>query len=311
MKPTELIKNINESIISKKYKFKTFPYKNFKKSCLIYKKGEYGIFYVIDNDGNSFVIKVINDYFINEVELPISIYIKTYASHIPNLLHFEDVYVDVNPINIPLFSNKNNKLTIPICKNNNIRDVFVDIDGTYAYYMTKACSYNLGYYLGKHGGSLSYDTFVFFTFQLLVALQTLHRLGIWHKDIKTSNILICNINKTYDNIKYKYNNKSWTLPYKDSDYRIIKLLDYGESVIVDDIITPCSDFKYEVNVSLYNVIRTMWNKVLHEKNINMYNNLMKQIKECDTSILDIMLNAEIFNSYINDGNNSEVVNLLT
>jgi len=271
-----------------------FPSELFEKSCLIYKKGSYGIFYLTGKDGNFYTVKVTTD----PNEIKINEYIKRNTDN-PNILIVKGIYTDTSPIYNPLFSNKYNKLENPICKDLKVEEIFSrNLSYNYFYYLTEACLYNLGYYLGAFSGSLTYQEFVNYTFEILSSLQTLHSLNIWHRDIKAANFLICQ-DKDFNSVKYILDDKSWKI--SNINNRYIKLIDFGESVIVENVTNPCKDFQYEVNVALKNVIQLMWRKVEDKsEHEDEYNDLIDRMKNCETSLSDIILNVKIFDNLISD-----------
>lgn len=289
LKPNEWLKKIETEFL-----LKSFPYSDYSKSCLIYSKGNYGIFLLEDKNKERFTVKVkIGEYLY--FEETIALYIKYFASHIPNLLHVENIYKGPNPSTMKLFY-KPEKID-DNCKDINLHKIFSH-GREFLYYLTKACNYNLGYYFGpKSGGSLTYNAFVGFSFQLSVALQTLHRLGVWHRDIKPANILVCKseISKNNKYIRYNYKNiKSWTLSYDILEDRDFKIIDYGESQVLNEVENPCTTFSYEVSVSFYNIITLMWKKVTDKKNEDLYEDFINRLKNCTTNINDIMFEAPIF-----------------
>ena len=270
-----------------------FPTELFSKSCLIYKKGTYGIFYLEGKDGKYYTVKVTLD--TNEVN--INKYIKENAGNNPNLLIVKGIYYDKSPIYLSLFSDKNNKLVNPVCKNLEVEKIFSK--NTYlkhVFYLTEACLYNLGFYLGTYGGRLSYQEFVNYTFEMFSALQTLHSLNIWHRDIKPANFLICE-DKDINSVKYIFAERSWKV--NNIDNKFIKLIDFGDAII-QEVTNPCIEYQYEVNVALLNVIRLMWIKINDEKNNIEYEDLIERVKNCQTSLLDIMLNAKIFDKLVSE-----------
>jgi len=160
MEPTVWLKKI-----AKEYKLKKFPFDDYKQSCLIYSKGDYGIFLLERNDGERFTVKVKNNLYL-DYESEISLYIKYFASHIPNLLHVENIYSGENPFSKNLFKTPK-KLDITCKDVKEPEKIF--IEKFYSYYLTKACYFNLGYYFGpKNKGELTYNAFVGFSFQLLL-----------------------------------------------------------------------------------------------------------------------------------------------
>lgn len=300
MKPTDLVLELS------KEKLKSFPSTSFSKSCLRYTKKLYGIFLLEDYIGKKYNVKVFEKH--SNQEIPISLYIKKFASHIPNLLHPLNVYSGENPMYYNLF--REDRLENPVCVDKNIRDIFT-YNGDYSYYLTDNCSYNLNYYLGKGKGILTYDTFVGWVFSLLVAIQTLHRLGIWHHDIKLANILVCDseISKNYSNITYIYddgvNSRSWTLNYKDLKNIDLKIIDYGDSRVVDDITNSCEDFSNEISIALVAVLDIMWKKVIDkdQEKEEKYFDLKNKLKNCSTTIIEPMFNSKIFDSLISESSN--------
>ena len=314
MKPTQWIEKFQDDLRKMNSPFMAG---NFKESCLIHSKGGYGIFLLEDYNGKRYTVKV--TYFGDNLEIPVGLYVKQFASSIPNLLHVEGVYKGGNPLGYPLFTK--NVLNDTGCKKEDLVSIFTERQRTdkYFYYLTKACSYNLGYYFGTMKGTLTFNAFVGFSFSLLVGLQTLHRLGVWHRDLGTRNVLMCksDIANKYSNIRYTYNdgtnNKTWTLSYKDLENRDMKLIDYGEASVMDDITDHCLKFKNEVSVSLVLLLDTMWRRVIDktDEREKQYADLKSRLKACTTTILDPMLNSEIYDSISNiSSNNTYDVELL-
>lgn len=319
MKPSEWLQKILDET-----KFKEFPVQQFSKSCLLYFKRDYAIFLMESIENKFYTVKIQASYgrmiarAYNNKELAIGLYIKKFASHIPNILHVKEIFLGNNPNSYPLFTRE--VLKIPNCKKGDIREIYPSIGEKeeFSYYVMEACNYNLNYYLGLGKGVLSYEAFLGFSFGLLVGLQTLHRLGIIHRDIKAPNILLCNstISKEYENIKYIYNGnltKTWTIPYLVLNNVDIKIIDFGESEIIDkDIINECKLFKNEISVALVQVFKLMWSKVVN-KNERMEVNylfLIDALQNCSSSLIEIMF-LPVFDIFSNElSTKSYTVNLL-
>jgi len=294
-----------------------FPTEKFDKSCLIYMKNDYGIFLVTGKDGQNYTIKV-NTYLGNvSDEVVTALYIQKNVDN-PNLLLPEAIYVGRPPFVYPLFDNENYRLQLKECKSTNLRSIFKE-HLTYTYYITKACLYNLGYYLGTHKGTLTYKAFVAFSFQILAALQSLHNIKVWHRDIKPQNILICNselVKDGYNGISYIFGTerkegKVWTIKYEDTEGRDVKIIDYGESYVMkEDTTTPCLTFEYEVTVATVSVFNVMWNKVIDkDPELSKYDQLISLLKNCKTSIFDVLQNAEIYSQLLYETEGSYKVNI--
>ncbi len=306
MKSLDKMKNIEMRI-----NISDFPQEKFDKSCLIYNKSTYGIFLVTGKDGENYTVKVsMGNGPILSDEIIIAFYIKEKLGDMPNLLVPENVYLGKNPINYPLFNNSNNRLNLSQCKVVTLNNIFFSKEIEYNYYVTKACLYNLGYYLGTHKGLLSYKAFVVFSFQILTALQSLHKIGIWHRDIKTQNVLVCDSDiakKGYRGITYVINDVSWTVKYKDTDDRDLKVIDYGESIIMSDFENPCLKFSYEVTVAVVNIFNVMWAKVF-DKGL-YFEELISSLRDCKTSIVDVITGAPIYKKLKYDDPQTFRVNL--
>lgn len=284
-----------------------FPSQKFEKSCLLYTKNNYGIFYLTGNDGNNYTVKIMEHYGTLNPEIQMNLYIKKYASHIPNLLMYEGIYKDINPNRFSLFSNKIEKSG---CKDYKIEKIFT-YNHDYTYFLTKACLYNLGFFFGTYKGKISYQIFINYTFEIMIGLQTLHSLNIWHRDLKPANILLCEYNKitNYKSTKYVYGDKSWVIFHIDNKY--MKIIDFGESIIAENVSSNhCQEFRYEVNVGLLNIIQIMWKNIDGDKNIDNYEDLIAMIKNCKTNVLDIILNVKLFDNLISDKNTDLTVKML-
>ena len=325
LKPSQWLKKLLNEIT-----FKPFPVDTFSKSCLIYFKRDYGIFILQSKDKVYYTVKIqlyfesagIIEY--NTQELLIGLYLKKFAKDIPNLLHVQEIYIGKNPNSYPLFIR--DPLQLSNCKNADLREIYPvnrRRDEVFSYYMMETCNYNLNYFLGVNKGTLSYETFLGYSFGLLVGLQTLHRLGIIHRDMKTANILLCNskIAKEYSNIKYIYKNsqgrqKTWTIPYSLLNDMDIKIIDFGEAEIIDtDITNECQMFKNEISVALVEILNTMWKKVIDKDNTkeNNYLILSNNLRNChidsNNTLVEIMF-SPIFNIFQKDSPNSYHVHLL-
>ena len=315
--------------------FKSFPLNMFSKSCLIYFKRDYGIFILQSKDKVYYTVKVqlysetagMIDY--NNQELLIGLYLKKFASGIPNLLHVQEIYLGKNPNSYPLFIR--DPLQLSNCKNADLREIYPvnrRRDEVFSYYMMETCNYNLNYFLGVNKGTLTYETFLGYSFGLLVGLQTLHRLGVIHRDMKTANVLLCNskIAKEYANIKYIYTSsaslssnklqKSWTIPYSVLNNMDIKIIDFGEAEIIDtDITNECQMFKNEISVALVEILNTMWKKVIDKDKAkeNNYLILSNNLRNChmdSTNTLVEIMFSPIFDIFRKEEENSYHVHLL-
>jgi serine/threonine protein kinase len=298
--------------ISSEFKELRFPEEDFDKSCLIYTKNNYGIFLVTSRDGQVYTIKV-NAYLrVPSFEIENALYIKEKVGNMPNLLLPEAIYVGRNPSSYSLFREEKNRLKLKECKNANLREIFNE-NLSHSYYVTKACLYNLGYYLGANKGTLTYKAFVAFSFQILAALLSLHNINVWHRDIKTQNILICksDIAKSYSSISYiGKEGKVWTIDYADTDGRDVKIIDYGESLIEKEVKNPCTEFDFEVTVATVSVLNFMWSKVTDKLGKEgEYNELINLLKNCKTSIYDVLQNARIFEGLLYSDERSYKVDL--
>lgn len=293
--------------------YKDFPANLFKKSCIIYKKGDYGIFLLEDLNGEKYTAKILYYPAPLKGEIEISLYIKEFAAHIPTFLLPNYIYVGDSPINYPLFnSNRDNNMSLS-CKPYNIRDIFFGSYNPttgrkirYTYYITKACQYNLAQYFGMFKKTIDYNTFVKFTFEFLIGIQTLYTLGIWHNDVKAANLLVCQDNNSYvyifPNGERRFISSSSMSAEEEtkSNNQCIKIIDFGESKIVDNLDNNkvCKMFMNEINVAVTSILNLMWSKttVINNKNEEIkYNKLISSLKSCETDLISVILNAELFN----------------
>src|SRR5437867_3249650 len=129
-----------------------FDQEKYKGSCLIYSKGSYGIFLVMGLDDKAYVIKVVLGGYQGreDNETAIALYLLKFLkkNEFPNLMLPEGIYEGENPVYYTLFRGKDKKLNLPQCKELDVAKVFPNTRWNYNYYVTKACSYNLGYYFG-------------------------------------------------------------------------------------------------------------------------------------------------------------------
>lgn len=286
--PTEYLQDFED--LYKKI-IKPFPINNFVDSCLIYSKRIYGIFLLVDTNNDKFIVKVTT--FGGDTEVPISLYIKQFASHIPNILHSIDIYRDKSPAKIPLFLKS--ELSDRSCKDQDITKIF--IEHTYSYYLTKACEANLGAYLGKLKNTISYNQFVGYSFQVLVGVQTLHRLGILHRDIKPANFIICNSDINTEYILYNYNNKRcWVFSHDKLEGKFMKLIDFGESIVYNNI---GPEFRSEIQVQLVTIIKLMWKYVTNKDDEShiVYQELIHNLKN-NTNLVEVMFVSSIYETNI-------------
>jgi hypothetical protein len=293
------------------FKEERFSAERFDKSCLIYTKNNYGIFLVTGRNGENYTIKVTMYLGHLEEEVVTAIYISKKNLNMPNLLLPEAIYIGEAPSYYPVFNHEKNRLKIKECKNIDLKTIFKE-NLTYTYYITKACMYNLGYYLGVHKGVLTYKAFVAFSFQILAAIQSLHNIGVWHRDIKPQNILICNSDfvKNYYHISYTKDGKTWTINYEDTEGRDMKIIDYGESFVIKDITNPCISFEYEVTVATVSVFNVMWSKVVDKSgNERKFDKLIFLLKNCRTGIFQVLQDAEIYDDLRYEDDRSYKVNI--
>lgn len=287
-----------------------FPADYYKISCLIYSKGNYGIFLLKDWTGKFAVVKVIY-FYDNMVESSLGLYIKDKAGNVPNLLHPEQIYKGDNPKRYRVFQNLN--LQNNVCKKDaDIKKIFIQ-DDLYAYYVTQLCAFNLQAYLGREKKKLTYYQFVAFTFELLIALQTLYKIGVFHRDVKAANVLICDTDLEDTSVVYQTDKGlRRVIDYEKSEYKYIKLADFGESILQDSI-TPCMDFNNEIKIALVGTIDYMWRNTLNQENPELYQLLVENLKGCQTDLYDIIERSNIFDILVGQNKNNEnakIVNLL-
>lgn len=320
MTPSEWIKKIH----SENY-YREFPMEMFRKSCLIYKKNDYGIFLLEDMNGEKYTAKVLYYPAPLAGEVEISLYIKEVlelnkaldGEIIPTFLLPDYIYVGRTPLDYPLFNQMKDNNLSTACKSYDIRDIFFGGSGSikdtyektknrfkYVYYLTKACQYNLAQYFGVLKKTISYQTFVKFAFEFLVGMQTLYSLGIWHKDIKSPNILVCVSSVSYVYL-FPNGERRFISSKGPEDNKVIKIIDFGEAKIYDTTDrnnTPCKLFMDEINFSVISILNLMWSKTVfsskddENKDIAQvkYNNLVSSLKACDTDLIPVLLNSDIF-----------------
>ncbi len=169
------------------------------------------------------------------------------------------------------------------------------------YYLTEACGADMGRYLGTGGRglgyTLDYNQFVGYTFQLLVGLQSIHRLGLHHNDVKPANVIVCGDTTDFDNILYNYNGERyWCFSYGEVlRGNNIKVFDFGDVKIPRDMTQPCLVTKD--SVALVPIVKIMWNSTVGEKDQGLFNQLIQNLQACETNLLDVMLESAIFNPF--------------
>ena len=90
----------------KEWDKKRFPVDEYINSCPIYSKRKYAIFLLTRADNNKDIVKIIDiisSGYVPEIAIPL--YLKHFASGIPNILLPIDIYLDMNPLNYKLFTN--------------------------------------------------------------------------------------------------------------------------------------------------------------------------------------------------------------
>ena len=71
------------------------------------------------------------------------------------------------------------------------------------------------------------NTILKFSMQMIEGIRILHKFGLIHRDIKTTNMVVDNIVKVGNN-----NNSSWDIDYSNIDNFVIKIIDFGLSRIL-------------------------------------------------------------------------------
>ena len=71
------------------------------------------------------------------------------------------------------------------------------------------------------------NTILKFSMQMIEGMRILHKFGLIHRDIKTTNMVVDNIVKVGNN-----NNSSWDIDYSNIDNFVIKIIDFGLSRIL-------------------------------------------------------------------------------
>ena len=72
------------------------------------------------------------------------------------------------------------------------------------------------------------NTILKFSMQMIEGMRILHKFGLIHRDIKTTNMVVDNIVKVGNN----NNNSSWDIDYSNIDNFVIKIIDFGLSRIL-------------------------------------------------------------------------------
>ena len=72
------------------------------------------------------------------------------------------------------------------------------------------------------------NTILKFSMQMIEGIRILHKFGLIHRDIKTTNMVVDNI----VNVGNNNNNSSWDIDYSNIDNFVIKIIDFGLSRIL-------------------------------------------------------------------------------
>lgn len=269
-----------------------FPEYNYTASCLIYSKRQYGLFLLRHRNGDYYVAKVVDTGDTQESE--IGLFIKDNIGNFPNILVPETIYVGNNPNKYELFSNPVN-LNPDSCKSEDINKIFVAYK--YIYYITKSCSFNFPKFFAMKN-ELSYYQFTGFTLQLLLALQTLYKIGIRHGDLAGRNILVCDKNPDSETV-YQLRNNIFLMTNDQMRYKELKLTDFGESRYAT-YKNPCFENANEIKFQGVDTIKLFWKNTIGKDDDNYYNELMNNLNNCSTNLYDVIQRSRIFDIFIVD-----------
>ena len=150
---------------------------------------------------------------------------------------------------------------------------------------------------------LTYDQFIGFSFQLIVAVQTIHVLDVIHGDIKHSNYIVCDTDN--DSVTYKDGKSMWFINYREMNNKYVKLIDFGYAYVGK----KCSGEKRD-RYNLVLIMDFMKSKTDNFNDEYTYKRFIEQLKDCDIN-LKTVLHSEIFDSLkISKSNSEYVVDLL-
>lgn len=272
------------------------PIEKISKSCLIYIKNHYGIFIVEDINSVRYTVKVLVFGGFIEHEVYIPLYLKKNAGDNPNILFPEFIYIGQAPQMYSVF-----RQSSPLssqCKDGDLPYIFNSNLNKYIYYFTRLCDSSMTQYFGPKGlnKKIDFETFSILAFQIISGLQTLHALGVHHRDIKHQNVLLCSDNKNYVYISEK---NKWYIP-STKENKVAKIIDFGDSIATRKEIIPCKDLSNEIKYALKALLVFMWyNTMIKESQIykNQYDDLINKIQNCSTSLFEVLKTADIFRKF--------------